>query len=172
VYSKTKADAEAALKGVPGALVLRSAVIYGTDYGHGKTNFAAWLLGELKARRPVRIVRDQWNNPTLPEMIADFASRAIDRKLEGTLHAASGECLARDEFARRIAQRFDLDAALITPVTTEVLKQRAKRPLRSCLSMAKSEAALGLKAWSTGEALDLMHKQLSRGTASGPQPWW
>lgn len=172
VYSATKAEAEAALKGVPGALVVRSAVIYGTDYGHGKTNFATWLIGELKARRPVRIVSDQWNNPTMPEMIAGFLSRGIERKVEGIVHAASTDCLARDEFARRIAQRFDLDPSLIQPVKTAELKQKAKRPERACLAMERSQKVLGLQAWNTTQALDLFHRQLAGGTATGPQPWW
>ncbi len=171
VYSTTKAEAEAALKGAPGALVVRSAVIYGADYGHGKTNFATWLLRELKAGRPVRIVRDQFNNPTIAEMIADFVAKAVARKAEGVVHAAGSECVARDDFARRIAVRFDLDPALIAPVPTAALNQRAKRPARACLSMARSEAALGIKAWRITKSLDLLHRQLAE-PIQAPQPWW
>ena len=171
VYSASKAEAEAALKGVPGALVLRSAVIYGADYGHGKTNFATWLFHELKAGRPVRIVRDQFNNPTIAEMIADFVAKAVERKAEGVLHAAGSECVARDDFARKLAARFDLDGSLITPVPTASLNQRAKRPARACLSMARSEAALGVKAWPIAKSLDLLHRQMGA-LAQGPQAWW
>ena len=172
VYSTTKAEAEAAIARAPGAVILRSAVIYGADYGHGKPNFAVWLMGELKAGRPVRVVSDQKNNPTVAELAAEFAARAIERRAEGVFHAAGRDCVARDEFARRIAQRFDLDPSLIVPVKTAELKQRAKRPARACLSLERSEKELDMKAWTLAESLNVLHRLLGLGPVRGPQPWW
>lgn len=172
VYSRTKAEAEAVARSIPGSLIVRSTVIYGADFGHLKQNFATWLIGELRAGRPVRVVDDQWGTPTISENIAHFVEAALARRLEGVVHAAVSECVPRDEFARRIAARFGLDASLIRPVKTAELKQPARRPARPCLSMARSEGALGLKAWTIAQSLDLLHRQLALADRSTLRPWW
>jgi len=172
VYSRSKADAESALRGVPGALTVRSTVIYGMDVGHHRRNFATWLMDELQAGRPVRVVSDQWNTPTISENIAEFIGRALDRQVEGVLHAACDECVARDEFARRVARRFGLPEDLIAPVVTRELNQRARRPLRPCLSMGRSRQLLGERAWTIAQSLDLLHRQLAGPDRSLLKPWW
>lgn len=172
VYSATKAQAEAALKGLQGALVVRSTVIYGADFGHMKRNFATWLIGELEQHKPVRVVDDQWNTPTMSQMIAEFVDRALERGLEGVVHAGAAECLSRFEFACRIAAHFRLDASLISPIKTAELHQPAKRPARPCLSMERSEAALGVKAWTVAESLDRLERELAAARSGALAPWW
>lgn len=172
VYSATKAQAEACLKGLPGALIARSTVIYGADFGHMKRNFATWLIGELEQHKPVRVVDDQWNTPTMSQMIAEFVDLAIERGLEGVVHAAAADCLSRFEFARRIAARFKLDASLISPIKTDDLHQPARRPARPCLSMERSEAALGVRAWTVAESLDRFERELAAARTGSLVPWW
>jgi dTDP-4-dehydrorhamnose reductase len=172
VYSRTKAQAEAIVRAVPDSLVARSTVIYGADFGHLKRNFATWLLGELKAGRPVRVVDDQWNTPTLSENIAEFLEVAVQRGTTGVIHTASSECVSRFEFARRVARRFELEESLIAPVKTSELKQPAKRPERACLSVERTERALGVKAWSIAKSLDVLHKQMLIENRPVLRPWW
>jgi dTDP-4-dehydrorhamnose reductase len=172
VYSRTKAQAEEAFEGVPGALVARSTVIYGKDFGHQKRNFATWLIGELSLGRRVRVVEDQWNTPTLAENLAELIGAATARRLEGTVHMVPQDCLARVEFARRIAARFGLPRELITPVATAALDQRARRPLRPCLSMARSIPLLGVEPWSIARSLELLHRQVTDPDRSALMPWW
>lgn len=172
VYSQMKAEAEAAARRAPRSLIARSTVIYGADFGHLKRNFAVWLIGELRAKRPVRVVEDQWNTPTIAEQVAEVLERAIDREVEGVIHATSNECVPRVEFARRVARRFGLDASLIEPVPTSALKQPARRPLRPCMSVGRTESALGMKMWSIGRSLDLLFAQLSEPDRSVLRPWW
>lgn len=172
VYSRTKAQAEEAVDGVPGCLIARSTVIYGKDFGHQKKNFATWLVGELSAGRPVRIVNDQWNTPTISENIAMMVDRALGKGLEGAVHMVPGECLPRDEFARRIARRFALPEALITPTTTSELRQPARRPARPCMSMERSRQLLEMEPWTIAESLDLFHRQFSELGRSQLKAWW
>jgi len=170
VYSKTKADAEQAARRAPRSLIARSTVIYGADFGHLKRNFAVWLIGELRAGRPVNIVDDQWNTPTISEQVAEVIERAIDREVEGVIHATANECVPRVEFARRIARRFGLDGSLIAPVPTASLNQPARRPLRPCMAVGRTEAALGMKMWSIARSLDLLHRQLAEPDRSVLRP--
>jgi dTDP-4-dehydrorhamnose reductase len=172
VYSKSKADAEAAARAFGGSLIVRSTVIYGADFGHLKRNFATWLIGELEAKRGVRVVDDQWGTPTISENIAEFVERALERRLTGTIHAAVGECVSRLEFARRIASHFGLDASLIAAAKTAELHQPARRPRRPCLAMARSEEALGVKAWTMAKSLELLARQLAMDDRTVLRPWW
>ncbi len=172
VYSKTKADGEEAARRSPRSLIARSTVIYGADFGHLKRNFAVWLIGELRAKRPVKVVEDQWNTPTISEQVAEVLERALEREVEGVIHATASECVPRVEFARRVARRFGLDASLITPVPTASLNQPARRPLRPCMSVARTEGVLGMKMWSIEKSLDLLHEQLSEPDRSVLRPWW
>jgi dTDP-4-dehydrorhamnose reductase len=172
VYSRTKAEAEAVAWTVPRSLIARATVIYGADFGHLKRNFAVWLLAELEAGRAVRVVDDQWNTPTIAEQIAEVVERALDRGTAGIIHSTADECVSRFEFARRIAARFGLDASLIHPVRTEELKQPARRPKRACMSVRRTEEILGMKMWSIGQSLDLLHRQLRHTDRSVLTPWW
>lgn len=172
VYSATKAQAEEAVDGVPGCLIARSTVIYGKDYGHQKKNFATWLVGELTAGRPVRVVSDQWNTPTISEDIADMLDRAVERKLEGKVHMVPGECLPRDGFARRIARRFGLEEDLITSISTADLNQPARRPPRPCMSMERSRGMLGMEPRTIDQSLDLFHRQVLDPDRAKLRAWW
>ena len=151
---------------------MRSTVIYGADFGHLKRNFATWLIGELRAERSVRVVDDQWGTPTISENIAEFVEAAIERRLDGAVHAAVGECMSRLEFARRIAAHFNLEATLIHPAKTADLHQPARRPRRPCLSMRRSQEMLGVKAWTVPQSLALMERQMALEDRSVLTPWW
>jgi len=172
VYSKTKADAEAVAARAVGSLIVRSTVIYGADFGHLKQNFVMWLLSELRAGRSVNVVEDQWGTPTISENIAEFIEIALRKELQGVVHAAIGECMPRLEFARRIAAHFALDTGLIHSASTEDLRQKARRPKRPCLSMRRSERALGVPSWTLDQSLSLLERQLSLKDRSALVPWW
>ena len=53
---------------------------------------------------------------------------AIELGSEGTLHVAGEERISRFDFARRIAECFDLDETLLLPVEMRDLNWLAKRP--------------------------------------------
>ncbi len=55
--------------------------------------------------------------------------------------------MSRFEFAKRIANVFDLDSNLINPIKTADLNQLAPRPLRSGLSTVKIEELVGVRTY-------------------------
>jgi dTDP-4-dehydrorhamnose reductase len=60
-----------------------------------------------------------------------------------------------------IADYFNLDKNLITPILTEELHQPAKRPLKSGLITLKAQTELDYKPCSIIESLTIMKKELS-----------
>ncbi len=139
-YGHTKLDGERAVvegcaEATPYAIV-RTALVYGLVPG-GRANFVTWLAGELQAGHRVRIVRDQWNTPTLADDLAALLLWMAGAEVTGMYHAAGPEVVGRHEWALAIAEHFGLDAGLIEWVTTAELAQPAPRPRFSGLRCAR-----------------------------------
>jgi dTDP-4-dehydrorhamnose reductase len=123
--------------------VVRTALVYGTG---GRANFVTWLAGELAGGRRVRIVRDQFNTPTVADDLAALLLWLAERRISGVYHAAGPDRVGRHEWARAIAEHFGLDLDLIDMVTTAQLNQPAPRPRESglvCERLWQDQAARG-----------------------------
>ncbi len=138
-YGVSKLGGDQAVEQVCGGhapyAIVRTALVYGTG---GRSNFVTWLAGELAAGRRVRIVRDQFNTPTLADDLAGLLLwLAGDGRSQnaptGVYHGAGPDRVGRHEWALAIAERFGLDASLIDWVTTAELNQPAPRPRESGL---------------------------------------
>jgi dTDP-4-dehydrorhamnose reductase len=69
-YGSTKLESETlALSGSPRSLVLRTMTLWGKGHG-GKTSFVDFVKNSLAAGKTIRIVTDQFGNPTLAEDLA------------------------------------------------------------------------------------------------------
>jgi dTDP-4-dehydrorhamnose reductase len=152
-YAQTKLDAERELErsGARSGIV-RTLVLYGKAVTP-KPDFVGWVVRELSAARPVRVVRDQWGNACWAEDLAQACEAMLAHAAEGAFHAASPEILSRFELARLAAIVHGLDADLISPITSAELDQKAPRPHRSGLVTARTETALGVRFHPTREAL-------------------
>ena len=144
-YGKSKLASENVLRGsgIPFA-VARTMVLY----GHApqiKPDFVSWLIGALRQGKPVRIVTDQYGNTTLADELAQGLWRIVERSAQGIYHIAGAEIVDRYTFALKIAGLFDLEKALITPITTADLQQDAPRPMKSGLVVDKALTDLGLE---------------------------
>ncbi len=159
-YARTKLAGENALK-ISGVIhtILRTNVLYGS-YLNGKIDFVQWLIKSLKDGKEVRIVMDQINNPTFVDDLVQGINKIIEFNKTGVYNIGGKEFLSRFEFSEKIAEFFGLNKNLINPITTEELKQPAKRPLNSGLITLKAETELGFKPHSVKEALAIIRKGL------------
>jgi len=123
--------------------ILRSSILYGAY--RKRFNFVTWIIDELRAGRPVRIVTDQFGSPTLADDLADACLTLWKKGATGIYHAAGSERISRYDFALKICDVFSLDRSLVSKITTDELKQRATRPPDSSLDVSKVENALGRK---------------------------
>ncbi|MDZ7370552.1 MAG: dTDP-4-dehydrorhamnose reductase [candidate division KSB1 bacterium] len=153
VYAKSKWEAEEIIKasGVD-FIIARTMVLYGRTLNH-RPEFVGWLIDKLRRGERVRIVTDQYGNATLNDELAAALWRLTQLPFRGILHLAGRDVLSRYEFSLKIADCFDLDAGLITPVTTAELGQKAPRPLRSGLIVKKAVEELGLEFSDTAGGL-------------------
>ena len=159
-YGRTKLASENALK-ISGAIytILRTNVLYGTA-PDSRPDFVKWVVESLRNKKNIRVVIDQINNPTFIDDLVQAISKIIEFGRTGIYHIGGREFLSRFEFTNIIADYFHLDKSLVTPITTEELNQRAKRPLKSGLITLKAETELGYKPHLIPEALEEMKREL------------
>jgi len=159
-YSESKlAGEQAVLDSGATHAVIRPNVLY----GHGQnltSSFVAWLINELAHDRPVRIVDDQYNNPTYARRLAQVIRLVFEKEAWDVWHFGSKEVVSRYHFALKIADTFGLSTALINAISTGELKQKAPRPMRSGLICEKIMHELGFPILTINEELALLKEEM------------
>lgn len=159
-YAKSKFAGEKVVQTLlPNALICRTTILYGIA-PHFRPTFVSWLLNELRAQREVKIVVDQWSNPTLAEDLAGMILSLLDHEAEGVYNAMGTEYLSRFDFAKQISRFFGLDERLIQPTTTAALDQLAPRPLHGGGIIDKLVALTGYQPMSVIQQLQRVSRQL------------
>ena len=145
IYGMSKLRSEKALlNNSANSLIIRSNVIY--DYlKNSSASFLNWVVDSLKNKKEINVVNDQVNNPTWASSLTAVIDRAIELELIGLLHWGDGELLDRYEFAKKIADAFNLNRTLIKPISTIDLQQDALRPLKSGLKTDYAQKVLKLE---------------------------
>ena len=154
IYGKTKLASEHILleKDIKN-LVIRGNVLY--DYSpHTSASFLNWVVSSLKGNQEIKVVKDQFNNPTWTRSMSDIIELSIENDLEGIIHWGDSVHISRFEFAKLIAKKFSLNESLIKPVLTSELNQPARRPLQSGLSTEKLVNMLDIIPPSIDDCLD------------------
>jgi dTDP-4-dehydrorhamnose reductase len=161
-YAKSKLIAEHVLDALDvNYIVARTAVLYGLG-GLGKESFVTWVIDKLRKNEKVKIVSDQHNNPTYADNLAEILLALYRKDVNGIFHVTGAECLSRYEFAKRIADVFELDSKLISSVTTPELNQIAPRPEKVLMVTNKVERVTGMKPLGVDEGLRRFKGQLER----------
>jgi dTDP-4-dehydrorhamnose reductase len=142
--------------------IARSSVIYGSIPATGKVNFALWLLERLERKETVKIVTDQWNSPTLNTNLAKMLLEVLERKLNGIYHLAGATRVNRCEFAKFLAENFNFDTNLISPVSSKGIPWTAKRPRDSSLDVNRASQALRNRPLKILDALKTMKKEIEQ----------
>lgn len=161
-YGLTKLKAEELVKDLLDEYcVARTSVIYGSTPASGKINFALWIFNKLRRSEQIKIVADQWNSPTLNTNLAEMTMEIIKRKLEGTFHLSGATRISRYDFAKLIAETFNLDANLMNPSTVAEFSWVAKRPPDSSLDTTKAQQTLKSKPLQINQALKKLKQELT-----------
>lgn len=137
------------------ATVIRTNVVYGYSK-YGKKDFVTWVVEKLTNNEPIKIVDDQYSNPTLTNDIATVIKEIIDRKYFGIINVGGSEYCSRMDFAKTICNVFGLDSSLIKPIETLSLNQVAKRPLRGGLNIERLVKDFNIVPHNTYDGLTLL----------------
>lgn len=136
VYGQTKLESEVVLLNAlcPG-IVVRTAVLYGFRPSC-RPNFVTWAISSLAGREAIRVVTDEWTNPTFVDELAAFILKLCRTDFRGVVHFGGADFLTRFEMVERICAVMGLDLSLVSAVTSEEFERAAQRPLRAGLTTA------------------------------------
>jgi len=140
--------------------IARTCVIYGAKPASGKVNFVLWLIDKLRNGEKVRITTDQYITPTLNTNLARMMLEIAEKELKGVFHLAGATRVSRFEFAKAVADVFDLDKTLIMPSKMDELNWIAKRPKDSSLDTSKAAGMLEEKPYDLRKALKVLREEL------------
>lgn len=160
-YARTKLASENVLK-ISGIkyTILRTNVLYGTAK-FSRPDFVKWVVDSLRAKKSIRIVDDQINNPTFIDDLVQGINKIVELRKEGIYNIGGSEFLSRYDFTIRIADFFSLDKSLVSKIKTAELCQPARRPLKSGLITIRAQSELGYRPHTINQTLELMKKELA-----------
>ncbi|NUM65084.1 dTDP-4-dehydrorhamnose reductase [candidate division KSB1 bacterium] len=165
-YGRAKLAGENALIGSGAAYAIARTMVL---YGHGRKlrpSFVTWLIRQLQNGNPVRIVTDQFGNPTLASELAVALRILAESGRDGIYHICGTEIIDRYHFALKIAEVFNLDVKLIAPIRTADLKQQALRPMNSGFDIARAVQELGISMSNVTEGLQKFKLESAGGQAA------
>lgn len=158
-YGVTKFQGEQALARIcSNYAIVRVVVVYGKMLPGQHGNILQLVKNRLEARQEIRVVNDQYRTPTFVADVADGVQRLMHVRSNGIYHICGKEYLSIAEIAYRVADYFDLDSALIRPVTTEEMEEATPRPHYSGLSIQKAVRELGYAPHTLEEGLAELKK--------------
>ncbi|MCM2458009.1 dTDP-4-dehydrorhamnose reductase [Rhizobium sp. CG4] len=151
VYGRTKAEGESrVMQAHPGATILRTAWVF---HEHG-TNFVKTMLRLGREREEIRVVADQYGNPTYAGDIANACLQIIAKTAAGEsgtggiFHFSGSGHTTWHGFAVEIftqAARLGLKVpACVLPITTADYPTPARRPANSRFDCTKIHNDLGI----------------------------
>jgi dTDP-4-dehydrorhamnose reductase len=140
-YGKSKLAGEnVCMSGTSQSTIVRTCLVYGPP--SNRPDFVQWVIESCAGKTPIRVVNDQFAQPTYVEDIAEAILRITLRKRTGIYHVAGPDFMSRYDMALRIAEFFKVDGSAIQPITSAELQQPARRPHRSGLVSLKAETDL------------------------------
>lgn len=149
-YGRSKREGEIrVMKGLPEALVIRSAGLFGHRGSAIKGgSFPDRIVARARDGQELRVVDDQFLNPTYTGHLAAAAIHALEQGTVGLVHLVAEGCCSFYEFASEILKVGGVTAE-VRPIRTEQSPGAAPRPRNGCL---RSERMAPLPDWRVGLA--------------------
>ena len=161
IYGKTKLEVEKVLQDFgKNWCILRTNVLF-DYYRSTEASFIKWVFDSLKSNKSIKVVDDQWNNPTWTQSLAEVIELVINKNVKGLYNYGGADYLNRFEFAQIIADIFNLDKTLILPIDTDNLNQAAPRPLKGGLKTEKIEKEFDIKCVKLKYSLSMIKSRLT-----------
>jgi dTDP-4-dehydrorhamnose reductase len=115
--------------------VVRTAWLYSE---HG-SNFAKTMTKMALVREPVRVVADQFGQPTNAHNLAQLIISVAEKKECPTIiHGTNSGTASWYEYAREIYKRLGVNEELVSPISTAEFPTKAVRPKYSVLSNSEN----------------------------------
>ena len=163
-YGRSKVAAEEAVSAVPGAVCVRTSLLYGD---HDLARIQHDVADAIGGRSPMRFFTDELRCPIHATDVAAALVQLVGdlRDVTGPLHVAGPEVLSRAELATCFARHLGLDERAVPLASATELGLATSRPLRVLLD---SSVATGLGIVTRPIADSLGIERRASGLSSSP----
>ncbi len=152
--SKLAGENEVRATGIGKWAIVRTNVVYGTAIGTPNMDFVQWVLNKLRAKQEIHVYTNQWRTPSYTYDLVRGILRIVHFQKSGVYNLSGREFISMYEFARSIAEAFDLDQSLIQPTVQHLTPQVAQRPEYTGLVTLKAETELNFQPFPLKAALE------------------
>ena len=145
-YGKAKVEGENQLLEFRdlNCLIIRTSWLYGQFGGKFFTN----MISMAKEKKAVRIVNDQFGQPTWTLKLSKYIYHKImNNEYDGLNHMTGFGIASRFEFAREIYKLMGTNPNLVQPISSMEYQTKAKRPSYSLLQPDNIEGIVGKQNW-------------------------
>ncbi len=138
VYAASKREGEQrVLEALPAALIVRGSALFGVEGSAVKGgSFPERIIRRAHAGQPLRVVADQYVNPTYTPDLAAAAVELAGSDRSGVVHVVPEDCCSWWEFAVEALRLAGLGGVQVAKIKTAELGAAAPRPLNGCLASA------------------------------------
>ena len=162
-YGQTKIEAEKQITAVnPEAAILRTILVYGAIPDKNRSNLVLWAKKQLENDTQIKVVADQWRRPTWVDDLAGACYSAMKNRVSGIFHISGNEMMSILEAVQIIADTWNLDKSLITPITAAEIGQSSNRPRKTGFILDKAEQILNYKPTSFVVSLHKIDEQIKK----------
>ncbi|MEW6095677.1 MAG: SDR family oxidoreductase [bacterium] len=154
-YGKTKLEGEKVIQEI---LVNYTICRTGGVYGY-KDDFIDFVVNTIISGKELKAFSNIFNTPTYLPNLADNILKIFKNRLNGVFHLVGNERVSRFDFAKKIAEKFEMDANLIIPVEYDSRRENFRRPIDCSLSSQYTQEKIGTKFLRIDEALDEIKKE-------------
>ena len=160
-YGESKLEAERLVQGSGMSWsIARTVLVYGVGRDMSRSNIITWIYKSLKNKQPIKVVTDQIRTPTNVNDLAGGSLLILQKQAEGIFHISGDEIMSPYDIAIKIANYFDFDRRLITPVDASTFSQAGKRPMKTGFIIDKARQKLGFKPKTFDESLKSLQGRL------------
>ena len=145
VYGRTKANAEAAVRGIlPDSCIVRTSWLFGAQ---GRC-FPNTILKLAEEKRKLSVVEDQRGCPTFNRDLARGIAKLTRLGATGTVHLTNIDDCSWYELALALVETTGLADVVVQPIRTQDLLRPAPRPKYSALSPTSARRfGIAMRSW-------------------------
>lgn len=148
-YGISKLAGELFTSQAPKHYIIRTASLFGSAGASGKGgNFIETILSKAKRNEQINVVDDMWMSPTYTKDAAQAIKKIVEGRIPyGIYHVANRGFCSWFQLAEKVFEFLNLKPDL-SPVKTEQMKQKARRPPFSALISIKLERyGIEMRKW-------------------------
>lgn len=162
-YGQSKFEAEKIIQNstLEKWAIARTIIVYGVVEKMSRSNVVLWAKSALEKGEPINVVDDQFRSPTHGSDLAKGCLLIAEKEANGIFHLSGKEVMSILELVEKVADYYQLDKSIISPIKSTTLNQAAKRPPITGFDLTKANKELEYYPLSFEEGLALVSQELA-----------